>query len=116
MSRDRRRIFRLDEWEDEALREAVEKHGADISDFLRAAVQRAIIDQPGPTPQQLEEYCKLAQVLRGAAYNINTYVRLANQANISGAPIPELERLTQYARGITKDADQIISVVRKWGV
>lgn len=114
MTKDRRRIFRLDEEADAALLQAVKKHGADISDFLRAAVARAIIEQPGPTPYELRDYYELARLLIGAAYNINQYVRLANLARLTGSPLPEAEELIGLAKALHLDSRRALAVIEKW--
>ncbi|OAN45867.1 hypothetical protein A6A04_20815 [Paramagnetospirillum marisnigri] len=114
MNKDHRRIFRLDPEADAALLQAVKKHGADISDFLRAAVARAIIEQPGPTPDELRDYYELTRLLVGVAYNINQYVRLANQARLSGSPLPEAEELMRLARELHRDSHRPLAIIEKW--
>lgn len=115
MNKDRRRIFRLDPEADAALLQAVKKHGADISDFLRAAVARAIIEQPGPTPYELRDYYELARLLVGAAHNINQYVTLANQTRLSGTPLPQAEELMRLARELHRDSRRALAILDKWG-
>ncbi len=98
-----------------ALLQAVKKHGADMSDFLRAAVARAIIEQPGPTPIELHEYYKLSRLLVGAAHNINQYVTLANQARLSGSPHPQADELIRLARELHRDSRRVLAILDKWG-
>lgn len=109
------RRFRIPPELDAALEAAIARHGADASDFMRACIRRGTLEKPGPTPTDMAEFYRLSRQLVGIAHNINQFVTMANQARLTGTPLPEAKELMDLARQAHKDSRTALAILDLWG-
>ena len=99
---------------DQQIRDAAQRQGLTVSDFVRTALMAAVRNYPGPTVKDLMIFDTVRRDLSGAAHNLNQIVRLAHQGMPHDASPPDVAQIQIAARELTGLGREIGHVISQW--